>query len=88
MVSNEVVSKINVLCFCMELRIPSYGNSTCVVTENRSFLFIESIVSELLLYPQDLCCTTPAAIYSAYVVEVAIEFCFLLNHDINLAPRN
>ena len=57
MVSNEMISDINMLGPGMMYRIVGDGNCTCVVTKDGGLLDNDIVVSKLMLHPKNLSTT-------------------------------
>ena len=87
MISDEVMSDINVLCPCVLNRILGEADSACVVTEDRCLRELQAKISELVLQPQHLGTTAAAAMYSASVDDNDTQVCFLLAQDTKQPPR-
>ena len=57
MVSDEVMSHVNVLCSCVLHWILGKADGACVITENGSLRKLQAKIPQLILQSQHLCTT-------------------------------
>ena len=87
MISDEVMSDVNVLCFSVLNWVFGKADCACIITEDGSLWKFQAKIPQLIFQPQHLCKQLAAAIYSASMDDSDTQVCFLLAQDTRQPPR-